>query len=69
MALQVAHPTVRPTTLPMLPSLDAVSELNREQLAALIGECEQLKALCWARLVSIPTATGQKTDAPPKIAG
>ena len=33
-----------------------VSRLSREQLAALIGECEQLKALCWARLMSIPTA-------------
>jgi hypothetical protein len=30
-----------------------LSELGREQLTELIGECERLKALYWARLMSI----------------
>lgn len=34
-----------------------VAELNPEQLASLIGQLEQLKAIAWARLVSIPTTT------------
>jgi hypothetical protein len=41
------------------PSL--VGELNPQQLASLIGQLEQLKALCWARLVSSPI-TPKETD-------
>ncbi len=41
-----------------------VSELNPAQLASLIGQIEQLKALCWARLVATPvTTTKAKPDA------
>lgn len=41
------------------PSL--VAELNPQQLASLIGQLEQLKALCWARLVGSPVTT-KETD-------
>jgi hypothetical protein len=37
------------------PSL--VAELNPQQLASLIGQLEQLKAICWARLISPPVTT------------
>jgi len=40
-----------------LPPPSLVAELNAEQLASLIGQLEQLKALCWARLVSTPVTT------------
>lgn len=39
-----------------------VAELNAEQLASLIGQLEQLKALCWARLVSPVTRKEAKPD-------
>jgi len=48
---------------PYLAEPSQVAELNPGQLASLIGQLEQLKALCWARLVSSPTATnGAKSD-------
>jgi hypothetical protein len=31
-----------------------IGDLDGEQLASLIGQCEQLKALCWGRLVALP---------------
>jgi hypothetical protein len=34
----------------------SVSELDREQLASLIGQLEHLKALAWARLISTPAS-------------
>lgn len=46
------------------PSL--VAELTRDQLAELAGQCERLKALCWARLMSI-TATVESRTAPDRM--
>jgi hypothetical protein len=39
-----------------------VAELSPEQLASLIGQLEQLKALCWARLVSPVTTKEAKPE-------
>ncbi|MGA7872947.1 MAG: hypothetical protein WCA22_18815 [Candidatus Binatus sp.] len=46
-----------------LPPPALIAELNPQELASLIGQLEQLKALCWARLVTTPvTTTKAKPD-------
>jgi hypothetical protein len=49
---------IQRANLPSKPSLVAelteqLAELTRDQLAELAGQCEQLKALCWARIMSM----------------
>jgi hypothetical protein len=46
---------------PYLARPNLADGLNREELASLIGQLEELKARCWARLMS-PVASEAKTE-------